>query len=121
MFIKIASDTYVNSEDVIYITSYSRRATVSRLIDMHKQDESLLDCTSGKKIVSIILLMSGQLILSPTSLVTLISRLNQAKCAADRQGRVESDPQTHTSAEQNVSAQKEDDKNTDHNKEDTNV
>lgn len=117
MFIKIASDTYVNSEDVIYITSYSRRATVSRLIDMHKQDESLLDCTSGKKIVSIILLMSGQLILSPTSLATLISRLNQAKCAADRQGRVESsDPQTHTSAEQNVF-----DKNTDHNKEDTNV
>ena len=81
--VKISKDCYVPKNNVKYYTSYD--ANMIKLdVRNRKKDSSLVkDFTRGKKINTVIYLISGEILLTNLALETIATRMNQALPGGD--------------------------------------
>ncbi|AGK97485.1 DUF370 domain-containing protein [Clostridium pasteurianum] len=76
-FLNIGSDNYISVNKVVVITQPSS-APIKRIIQKTKGNE-LIDCTKGRKMLSVIFTKDNKVILSPVNKQTLNKRLECLK------------------------------------------
>lgn len=73
MYIKVAKDCFVPEENIKLYVAYSGNA-VKELVKRLKEDNKVLDLSGKKKALSIILLKTGEAVITPLSIDTITSR-----------------------------------------------
>lgn len=76
MFTKISSETFVNASDVVFFAENTKTQLTRQLLKKHKEEDTLLDCTKGKAIKTVILTKNGLLIATSVQAETIANRLN---------------------------------------------
>lgn len=76
--VKVAKDFYVPKCNIKFYIGYSSNF-VKNDVRAKRKENRVFDYTSGKKILSVIYLKSGEVILTNTSVDTLNLRMNQTE------------------------------------------
>lgn len=76
--VKVAKDFYIPKCNIKFYIGYSSNF-VKNDVRTKRKESRVFDYTSGKKILSVIYLNSGEVILTNTSVETLNQRMNQTE------------------------------------------
>ena len=77
--VKVAKDCYVPKDNIRYYLAYTGK-TIKNLVASKKADGSVLDMTGGRRTISVIVLKTGEAILTTISTDTLKKRYDGEKC-----------------------------------------
>ena len=75
MIFKIGKDVFIESSTVAMVTDYSKKSVIAKIKEL-KAEKKVLDITSGRKILGVVFLKSGEVIITDTSFRTIIKKLN---------------------------------------------
>ena len=81
--VKIAKDCYVPKNNIKYYAGYDSNMIKLDVRNRKKDSKLVKDFTRGKKINTVIYLISGEILLTNLALETIATRMNQAVPGGD--------------------------------------
>lgn len=81
--IKIARDCCVPKQNIKFYAAYESNMIKSEIRNRKKNTDTVKDFTRGRKINTVIFLISGEVLLTNLTLETITARMNQAEKSYD--------------------------------------
>ena len=78
LYINVGTNSFISESDILMIGN-PKTASIKKLVDAAKQNGNTIDCTSNKKMASVIIMKSGVYILSPIQASTLVARIEKKR------------------------------------------